>query len=604
MNKNKWHKVFRIIALIVIAWTVRSCANRGQGPQGGPKDITPPTVVKETPENGALNYKSKQIEVEFDELVLTEKVMDNVVISPPQLKLPDIKTRGKKLLVVFNEDLKDSTTYTIQFGDAIVDNNEKNPLKGYTFAFSTGDVIDSLEISGYVLDAENLNPLLGTFVGIHPAGDSLFTKQPFLRAAKTDSAGGFTIKNIRKGSYALYALSDNSRDYIYQQGEGMAFADSLITPSVHNEWKNDTLWTDTMSIDTIKHILNPIYAPKDVVLFHFKGNKVHRQFTKYERKEQHYFRMYFTSPSDSTPIIKPLKHDWTAAMMLQTNPTNDTITCWLTDSLVIGMDSLEFLLTYQKTDSVYNLYNQTDTMQVVYRKPRNNKQTSTETQPTHLKLTHNATGTFEIYDDLKIYAPSPISRIVDSMMHFYVMKDTVPVPLTMEFKAHDSSNMTFGFSYNWTRGTDYRLDIDSAAWTDIYGIQTKATTLKWKTRPLEDYANMTIKITPFDSLAVLQLLSPKDEVVKQSPALPEGTKFENIRPGDYYIRLFIDTNQDQQWTSGDYELKRQPEKVIYSPKKMTLRANWDFEEEWNTEEYPVLEQKPKELQQAKGGRKR
>ena len=115
MNKNKWHKVFRIIALIVIAWTVRSCANRGQGPQGGPKDITPPTVVKETPENGALNYKSKQIEVEFDELVLTEKVMDNVVISPPQLKLPDIKTRGKKLLVVFNEDLKDSTTYTIQF---------------------------------------------------------------------------------------------------------------------------------------------------------------------------------------------------------------------------------------------------------------------------------------------------------------------------------------------------------------------------------------------------------------------------------------------------------------------------------------------------------
>jgi hypothetical protein len=242
-------------------------------------------------------------------------------------------------------------------------------------------------------------------------------------------------------------------------------------------------------------------------------------------------------------------------------------------------------------------------MQVVYRKPRN-KKTTAESLPTHLKLTHNATGTFEIYDDLRIYAPSPISQIVDSMMHFYVMKDTVAVPLSMEFKAHDNSNMVFGFSYNWTPNTDYRLDIDSAAWTDIYGLQTNATTLKWKTRPLEDYANMVIKITPYDSLAVLQLLSPKDEVVKQSPAQPEGTKFENIRPGDYYIRLFIDTNQDQKWTSGDYELKRQAEKVIYSPKKMTLRANWDFEEEWNTEEFPVLKQKPKELQQAKGNKKR
>lgn len=605
MKKNTWHSYFRIIALILIAWTVRSCANRGQGPQGGPKDTTPPKVLKEIPENGALNYRAKQIEVDFDELILTDKVMDNVVISPPQLKLPDIKTRGKKLLVVFNEELKDSTTYTIQFGNAIVDNNEKNPLPNYTFAFSTGDVIDSLQITGHVLEAENLNPVLGVYAGIHHVGDSLIMKQPFMRVAKTDSAGGFAIKNIKQGDYSVYALTDNSRDYIYQQGEGMAFSDSIITPSVYNEWRNDTVWTDSATVDTIKRVLTPIYAPNDVILYHFKSNKSHRQFMKYDRKEQHYFTLYFSAPSDSTPTITPLTHDWTAAMMMQCNATNDTITCWLTDSLVIGMDSLEFLLTYQKTDSVYNLYEQTDTMQVVYRKPRSSKkQSATDNQAKFLKLTHNATNSFEIYDDLKIYAPTPISQIVDSMIHFYVMKDTVAIPQPMTLKTYDSSQMVFGFSHKWTPDTHYRLDIDSAAWTDIYGVQIENTTLKWKTRPLEDYANMVVKITPFDSLAVLQLLSPKDEVVRQKPALPEGTTFENIRPGDYYLRLFIDSNHDMKWTSGSYEEKLQPEKVIYSPKKMTLRANWDFEEVWNTEEFPILKQKPKELQQIKGTKKR
>ena len=602
---NSWNISWRIIVLLLIAWTLRSCANRGQGPQGGPKDTTPPKVMKETPLNGTVNYRSKQIEVEFDELVLVQKLMDNVVISPPQLKLPDIKTRGKKLQVVFNEPLKDSTTYTIQFGNAIVDNNEKNPLPNYTFSFSTGDVIDSLQIAGHVLDAENLNPVLGAFAGIHTAeADSLFTKQPFLRVSKTDSAGGFVIKNVREGRYATFALSDNSRDYIYQSGEGLAFNDSVIIPRVHNTWRMDTVWMDSVTIDTIQRVLIPHYSPDDVVLFHFKDNKAFRQFTKYDRSEQHFFRLFFSAPSDSVPVIKPMDVDWTAAMVMQSNPTNDTITCWLTDSLVIAMDSLKFILTYQKSDSLFNLYAQTDTMQVVYRKPRGGKKPQTDTQETFLKLTHNATETFEVYDDLKIYSPTPIQHRVDSMLHFYVMKDSVPIPLTMELTPCDDSNMRFAVAYDWTPDTHYRLVMDSAAWMDIYGKTIAPTTLKWKIRPVEDYANLVIQIAPYDSLAVLQLLSTKDEVVRQLPAQPEGTKFENVRPGDYFLRLFVDANQDGKWTTGDYSQKRQPEKVVYSPKKITLRANWDMEELWNTEEVPLLNQKPKELQKLGGMKKK
>lgn len=605
MKMKKWNSYIRILLLLIVAWTVRSCANRGQGPQGGPKDTTPPKVVKETPMNGALNYRSKQIEVEFDELVLAENTMENVIISPPQIKLPEIKTRGKKLLVVFNEDLKDSTTYTLQFGNAIVDNNEKNPLRGYSFSFSTGDVIDSLQVSGYVLDAENLNPVLGTLVGIQPfAHDSLFNTTPFMRVAKTDSTGHFTIENMRMGRYAMYALSDNSRDYIFQAGEGLAFMDSAVTPAVYNEWTTDTLWVDSVTIDTIKQVLTPIYSPSDLLLFHFKENKKHRQYTKYERKEQHFFQIFFSAPSDSTPTIQPLNYDWTAAMLLQHNLTNDTITCWLTDSLVIGMDSLDFLLSYQKTDSLYNLYEQTDTMRVVYRKPRvaKKQKTAEETQQ-HLTIKSNANDKFEIYNNLMLYAESPIKQMNDSMAHFFVMKDTTKVPINLQLMPTDSTKITFMVKHQWEPNAHYRLEIDSAAWTDVYGVTNKTIDFKWTIRSLEDYANIKIGITPFDSLAVIQLLTPKDEVVRQEKARLEGVLFKNIRPGDYYMRLFIDTDQNGVWTTGNYETRLQPERVIYSPKKMTLRANWDFEEVWNTEEFPILKQKPKELQQSSSKKK-
>ena len=389
-------KITFVVSIIVLflCLIAPSCANRGQGPQGGPKDTIPPVVLHEMPANGSLNSKVKEIEVTFDELILAENTMENVIISPPQTKLPEIKSRGKKLVVVFNEDLIDSTTYTIDFGNSIVDNNEKNPLRGYTYAFSTGPTIDSLQISGYLLNAEDLNPVEGCLVGLHAdLSDTAFTSKPFTRVTRTDSVGYFTIKNIKEGQYKIFALNDLSRDYIFQAGEGLAFCDSLITPYVKTETVADTIFNDSLFVDSIVHKNNILYGPDNILLFYFKENKIMRRLLKTERPEQHFFRIYFSAPADSLPHIEPIGEDWSKNVMVEYNNTKDTIVYWLTDSLTITTDTLNFAITYLKTDSLFELYSQTDTLSAVYRHPRIGKKAKqTEKQEQALSIKTNASS--------------------------------------------------------------------------------------------------------------------------------------------------------------------------------------------------------------------
>ena len=182
-NNYIYHICFAVLSVLL----VMACANRGVGPQGGPKDETPPKMVKETPPNGTVDYHEKKIEITFDEYLQMNDVANQVLISPPQQRPPDVRAVGKKVTVTFDEDLRDSTTYTIDFGSSICDNNERNALKGYFYAFSTGPEIDTLQIGGLLINAENLNPVANVYVGIHQNhADSAFEKQPFTRIARTD----------------------------------------------------------------------------------------------------------------------------------------------------------------------------------------------------------------------------------------------------------------------------------------------------------------------------------------------------------------------------------------------------------------------------------
>lgn len=604
--------ILQFLAFFLFVLCVNSCANRGMGPQGGPKDETPPVVLKETPENGSVNFRDKRIEILFDEYIQLDKVADNVLISPPQQRPPEVKALGKKVIVTFDEDLTDSTTYTIDFGSAICDNNERNPLPGYSFAFSTGDVIDSLEISGQLLNAEDLNPISGIIVGIHRnLDDSAIATIPFTRIAKTDEDGYFIIHNIKPDSYRLYALQDVSKDYIYQPGEGLAIYDSVITPICHTEILLDTIWKDSITIDTIMQVKEMLCEPEDLVLLFFNENKQRRYFQRVTRDEQHFFKLTFAAPQDSMPIIRSVTNDslstdsvsqitdFMSSSFLQVNQTKDTIVCWLTDSVFINTDTLRFELTYQKSDSVYQLQWQTDTINAVYRAPRisqkakermeKNKQTPV------VELSSNGKSPFEIYNPLIVNTNTPIRFVAADSVRLYQLNDTIAEPIVCSLLPADSSYMSWRIYHDWQADTEYRLVIDSAAFTDIYSSVNNAFRTDFKTRTLDEYSTLTVKIAPFDARAIIQILDEKDTPVRTLAAQANGTRFEYLSPKSYYIRMYIDLNGDSIWTTGDYLTHRQPEPVYYFPSKLTLRANWDFEETFNYLELPIDEQKPLEI---------
>ncbi len=611
----------RLFAFSLLLLFFSSCANRGIGPQGGPKDTIPPRMVKEQPLNQSVNFHGKKIEITFNEYLQLDNIQQNLLVSPPQQVSPIVKAVGKKVTVEMQEDLIDSTTYTLDFGNAICDYTEKNPLRGYVFAFSTVDRIDSMEVYGRVANAEDLNPVSGLMVGLQAnLNDSAFSTLPFTRVARSDSLGEFDIQNLRNGIYRLYALQDQSRDFLYQPGEGLAFSDSLVIPEYETEIVFDTIWKniadtiDSLSsvrqIDTILTIQNTYVGPADLMLWFFKEDKQRHYFQRVYRDEPHIIKLQFAAPQDSLPLLRALPPSamdstradslWTdpwAYTLLQANPTRDTLVYWLTDSLAIRQDSIFLEMTYLKSDSLYNLVPETDTISAIYRAPRMTQKAKEaqekKARERKLDLKSNAKDKFEVYDTLCIVAAFPIDSICTDSIRLYEKQDTLLID--KPFTLFQKDVMSFQIIAPLQQGKQYEFHLDSTAVRDIYGVASdkKKFTLKLKTA--EDYSTLLIRLPNYDPRIRLQLLSEKDQPVRELPAREEGTKFEYLTPKTYYLRLYFDLNGDGRWTTGDWITKRQPEPVYYFPAKLTLRANWDFEERFDYLARPQLEAKPREL---------
>lgn len=596
MNNIRKH-----ILLVIAVALATACANRGIGPQGGPKDEIPPKVLKEEPQNGAVSIKPKMINISFDEIVQLENTTENILISPPQKTPPTVKAYAKKVRVTFDEDLQDSTTYTIDFGNAIVDYNEKNPIRGYTFSFSTGDAIDTLQIAGRLINAENLNPYSGLVVGIHSnLDDTAFSAIQFDRIAKTDSMGRFCIRNIHAGKYRLYALADVNRDYRYQIGEGIAWHDSVITPVCRTDMKHDTVWFDAEIIDSIRHYSGIVYEPSDITLRFSNEDLQRRYFMRAYREKQHFFTLVFAAPQDSVPIVRPVGEDttWFSHSMLQHNATLDTITCWLTDSFSISIDTLQVELTYQKSDSVFRLYQQTDTVKAVFRHQKQNtkdKKAKTKVQKQQLvEYKSNAANKFEIYQPLTLTFATPVADIIVDSLHLSQKADTVFQPLAYSLIPKDSSHTVYYIIRKgetlpaenemtdlWEADKEYKLEIDSGALHDIYGYTVDKKSISFKTKSGDEYSSVKVILEPFDSTAIIQILDEKDKVVRTLPAQSDGTVFKYLKPTAYFVRLYLDTDHNGKWTPASLSQKQQPEEVYYFPNKLSLRANWDFEETWD-----------------------
>jgi uncharacterized protein (DUF2141 family) len=624
-----------------------ACASIGS-PEGGPRDYTPPQVVKMSPMANSVNFKGNKVEITFDEIINLKDQQKKVIISPAPKTQPQIRTVGKKLTIEFRDELEENTTYVIDFSNAIEDNNESNQLDGYTFAFSTGDEIDTLAVSGIVLRACDLEPMQHIIVGLHSnLDDTAFTNVPLERVSRTNDRGKFTIRNLKPGSYHVFALSDVDGDYRMARTEDIAFLDDIIVPTTREYTSQDTVFTFDHRVDTVMTGTHTLYLPNDLLLCMFNEGYRSHYIRQTSRPADNKLYMLFGAPNETPPqleVLHPAQHaaDW---YRLQRNMENDSLFYWITDSAMIKADTITVAMTYLRTDTADNLEQVTDTIHFGYRKPNSQikeeekkakeresrakrltqllekqekaaaqgKELSedeleeikelqrvdpNEVPKLNMELAKN--GTIDVGDSIILKFDAPIASIDQNKIHLEVKRDTLWIPIQSNAlrQVDDCNPMRYWLPFSTLPDSTYRLTIDSAAVTSVYGLHNDALKKELKVRGLEEYANVYFKVN-YTGKAFVELLASGEKVVRTATVRNGAFELLNVPPSTYYLRLIIDNNGNGKWNTGNYLNHLQPEEVYYYPKKMRLRANWDIDENWNIYQTALDLQKPEEIKRNK-----
>lgn len=601
----------KVLAVVTVIAALYSCASIGR-PDGGPLDETPPRFIGSTPAAGALNNTKTKVSLSFDEFIKLEKANEKVVISPPQVQQPEIKASGKKISVNLLDSLKPNTTYTIDFSDAIVDNNEGNPLGNFAFTFSTGSAIDTMEVSGTLLEASNLEPVKGMLVGMHSnLSDTAFTRLPFDRVARTDSRGHFTIRGVAPGKYRIFGLMDADQNFAFsQKSEALAFNDSLVIPRWEERIRQDTTWVDSLTIDTVVERKYTYYLPDNVILRSFKEDLFSQYLVKNERLTPEKFTLYFAAKADTLPVLKGLNFDERDAFIIEKNLTNDTIHYWVKDSLLYKQDTLSLSLNYLYTDTLNQLVPRTDTLNLVAKTvkkavdepKKKKKKKGEEEEPEPTKFLHVSTyipSTMDVYDYISLSFDEPIVSFDSAAIHLKQKVDTLWEDISFTFEQDSLNLRKYNLYYEWEPTREYEFSIDSTAFHGIYGLFTDKIKQNIKVRSLEEYGAIYFNVSGCDSIAFVELLDTQDKVVRKVPVVNGQADFYFLNPGKYCARLINDTNGNGVWDSGEYETKRQPEMVYYYPQILEPKANWEVEQTWDVKALPLDKQKPDELKKQK-----
>ncbi len=598
------------------------CARMGN-PDGGWYDDTPPYVVNASPTDGGINVAEKKIFINFNEFIKLENAQEKVIVSPPQIEQADIKTQGKRIVVELKDSLKPNTTYTVDFSDAITDNSEGNPMGQYTYSFSTGDHIDTLEVSGYCLNAEDLEPLKGLLVGLHPANahDSAFRSQPMMRVSRTNGSGRFAIKGVAPGSYRVYALKDADGDYLFsQKSELVAFMHDSIVPSWRPDTRQDTIWLDSLHIANIQRVPYTRFLPDDLALLCFQEPLTDRFLLKTERPEPHKLGICFTYGDDSLPQMKGLNFDADNAFIVEASERRDSLVYWLRDSTLINTDTLIVEMTTHITDTLGQLSLKTDTLtftpKVSYEKRLKEQQKELEKWQKEqdkkkkkgerydsimpvkaLTLQLSSRGQIDPTERILFETPEPLDVCDTAKIHLSVKVDSLWNPMPHDFR--QLTTRTYALTADWQLGTEYSLVIDSAAFKTIYGVTSGAMKQGLKVRSEDDYCTLFVDISGLpadmtnDDSLVVQLLDKADKVVRQTVRGKDGTaEFFYLKPGSYYMRAYADTNGNGQWDTGLYDEGRQAEPVYYYNEELDCKAKWDLNRRWNLSATPRHKQKP------------
>ena len=616
-NQMNNSKSLYYIFIIIAAAVMYSCANIGN-PSGGPIDKTPPIFMRSNPTPNAVNVKDRKIEIFFDEIVTLKDPSTKIIVSPAQTEMPRMSALGRKVTVELVDSLLPNTTYTIDFSNSIQDNNEGNAIDNFAFAFSTGSVIDSMRVSGYVIDSRTLEPMQSVVVGLQSnLADSAFHKEKLQRVALTNDRGQFTIRNVSPGSYHIFALKDLDRDYKFgNPTEDIAFLDSIIVPSIGTREAADTVYNDLNEIDTIMRATRPAYFPNDILLSMFNEDRKSQYLANNMRVDSTRISLTFAAASDTLPSLNivgrnDVPDQW---YTLERSQTNDTLTYWIRPPHLVSADTLMVATTYLRTDTASNLSWGTDTLKFTFqrqkaKKKKKKEETDSLEQIRFMELHPLANGTQEVYAPLLLQTGTPIERYSREAFHLQrkLQNDTIFYPAEIKSIALRDSTLNrrdLMLKVDWEPGAAYTLAVDSLAMTDIYGLQTKPLKVDFNVRKMEEYGNIVFNITAVRDSAIVELLDGTEKIVLRAPVKNHRAELLNLLPGKYYARLFIDRNGNGKYDTGNYDMHLQPEETVYYPGALNLKKNWDVEQTWDIYATPIDKQKPEAIKKNKPERKK
>lgn len=618
-----------LLMAILITPMLYSCAKMG-APDGGWYDETPPHVVGAMPAEKSTHVSKRNIRINFNEFVKIDNPTQNVVVSPPQLEVPEIKGEGKSINVKLIDKLQPNTTYTIDFSNAISDNNEGNPLGNFTYSFSTGNHIDTLEVAGYVVQAADLEPVKGILVGLYAdLSDTAFKTKPMLRVSRTDSRGHFIIRGVAPGKYRVYALQDADGNYSFnQRSEMLAFNHDIIEPSFRPDVRQDTLWRDSLHIESIAQVSYTHFLPDNICLRAFNEIVTDRHLLKSERPEPNHFTLYYTYGDSVLPNVRGLNFNTKDAFVIESSAHKDTVTYWLRDTALVNQDTLKMVVTQNISDSTGVLRQQEDTLtllaKVPYAKRLKDKQKAFDewkkkqdklkkrgepyetTMPEEpLKLEITPSGDMDPDQNISIVAKEPLKDVDTNHVRLFSHPSGDSLWYKEPYELKRISNEEFQVKAAWKPGTEYSFEADSTAFETIYGTMSGKLKQGLKVRGEDAYASLIMTISGMQGRHIIaQLLDGQSKIVKQSFTDNGQAEFYYLKPGKYFMRIIVDANNNKKWDTGNYDTNLQPEEVYYNPDEIECKAKWDLTLTWNPLARPIYQQKPEALKKQKADKEK
>ncbi len=604
---NIIQKTYQFLLLLAIAFVITQCANP-VAPQGGPKDEIPPTILDMDPPNYSSNFNQERLIIQFDEYVKLQGLTNQLMISPPLNYDPRIRTRGKSVVIEIDEPLRDSTTYTFFFGDAIVDITEANALKNFEYVFSTGLLIDSMAVKGTVVNAFDAMPKDGIAVMLYALEiDSIpIDSLPILvrpnYVSRTNDKGEFELNNLRNIPYKLIALLDMNSNYLYDlPNEQIAFSDTIIMPAFLGR-KIYIPPADTMKVDTTKKIKEKNKStkvekpakkiPRDSTLVISDSSMVVSEKSKINFAYQPHELFMFLEVDSTQKILESnvskgslitfrLKYPCSEFKLnpinfypstewnqLEVNRTNDTILCWVHANMPDSL-TIEFV-----ADSII-----LDTLDFVLNKVNPNALVDTTQIEKISTFSNIILGKIQPNKKLVIESEYPLINYDFSGMS--LEGDTLDIPLLIKFK--DSVNRTFYLDRELNEKTKYKFIIPDSSMLDIKGRVNDSLIYEFETRANDEYATIVVNATVTDSTQqwIIQLINPEKKVVGQQHIIGNGSvTFRYLKPLKYKLKAILDENRNGIWDTGNYLMHRQAEKILMFSSEIEARENWVTDQSW------------------------